>query len=46
LPAGVALAATDALGVGGFINWLMLLILGAIGVGSTALSARAVGRRH
>jgi putative MATE family efflux protein len=43
---GVALAATDALGVGGFVNWLMIIILSSIGIGSTALIARAVGGRH
>jgi putative MATE family efflux protein len=45
-PGHTAIAATDALGVGGFINWLMIIILGSIGVGSTALIARAVGGRH
>jgi putative MATE family efflux protein len=43
---GTAVAASDALGVGGFVNWLMLIILGSIGVGATALTARAVGARH
>jgi len=45
-PGEAALAATDALGVAGFVNWLMFIILGSVGVGSTALVARAVGGRH
>lgn len=46
LPHGNDVPATDALGVGGFINWLMIIILSSIGIGATALMARAVGQRH
>jgi len=46
LPGQAAVAATDALGVGGFLNWLMFIILSSIGIGATALMARAVGSGH
>ena len=39
-------AAVDALGVTSFIGWLMGVILGSVGIGSTAVIARAVGGRH
>src|SRR4051812_23966573 len=41
-----AAAATAAVGVVGYVLWLVGLITGAIGTGSTALIARAVGARH
>lgn len=37
---------TNAVGVASFVTWLMGLFQGAIGVGSTALIARAVGGNH
>lgn len=45
-PHAVALAATDALSVAGYIGWLIGMINGSVGVGATALIARAVGARH
>lgn len=39
-------AAAAALGVGGYIGWLMGLLHMAVGVGGAALVARAVGGRH
>jgi putative MATE family efflux protein len=41
-----AVAATAAVGSVSYILWLLGLIAGAIGTGSTALVARAVGARH
>src|SRR5699024_8654408 len=46
LAPSVAKAAVDALGVAGMIGWLMGVILGSLGIGSTALIARAVGARN
>ncbi|MAE62970.1 MAG: hypothetical protein CMJ18_01755 [Phycisphaeraceae bacterium] len=45
-PADTAVAAADAIGVGGFFSWLMMIIQSAVGIGATALIARAVGGRH
>jgi putative MATE family efflux protein len=39
-------AATAAVGTITYVLWLMSLIAGAIGTGSTAIIARAVGARH
>lgn len=41
-----AAAATAAVGSIGYILWLIGLIAGAIGTGSTAIIARAIGARH
>src|SRR4051794_1065183 len=41
-----AVAATAAIGSVAYILWLLGLIAGAIGTGSTALVARATGARH
>ncbi len=45
-PERLGVAAADALGVAGFIGWLMGLLHMAVGVGAAALVARAVGGRH
>lgn len=42
----IAGPAVDALGVGGIINWFMGVVLGSLGIGSTAIIARAIGARH
>ena len=42
----LSVTAADAVAVTGYIGWLMGLLLMALGVGSTALIARAVGGRH
>ncbi len=41
-----AVQSTNAVGVASFVTWLMGLFQGAVGVGSTALIARAVGANH
>ncbi|QNN24021.1 MATE family efflux transporter [Planctomycetales bacterium ZRK34] len=38
--------ATNGIGVASFATWLMGLLQGAVGVGSTAVIARAIGARH
>ena len=45
-PELTAVSATDALGTAGYVGWLMGMIHGSVGVGATALIARAVGGRH
>lgn len=45
-PDTLARDATDALGVAGYIGWLMGMMQGAVGVGASALVARAIGGRH
>ncbi len=45
-PAELQVAATDALGTTSYVTWLMSMIYSSIGVGATALVARAVGGRH
>ncbi len=45
-PEALAVAANDALGVAGYVNWLMGLMMGSVGVGASALVARAIGGRH
>lgn len=45
-PQPLAMAATDALGAAGYITWLVAMIFQAVGVGSAALIARAIGGRH
>ncbi len=45
-PEALAVAANDALGVAGYVGWLMGLMMGAVGVGASALVARAIGGRH
>lgn len=45
-PEALAIAANDALGVAGYVGWLMGLMMGAVGVGASALVARAIGGRH
>lgn len=45
-PDDVAVAATDALGGAGYFHWFMGLIMSSIGVGATAIIARAIGARH
>ena len=41
-----AVQSTNAVSVGSFVTWLMGLCQGAVGIGSTALVARAVGAGH
>jgi MATE family, multidrug efflux pump len=45
-PEKLALAANDALGVAGYVGWLMGMMMGAVGIGASALVARAIGGRH
>lgn len=45
-PRAIAVTGTDALGVAGYLMWLMGMLLGAVGVGASALVARAIGGRH
>jgi len=45
-PEVLAVAANDALGVAGYVGWLMGLMMGAVGIGASALVARAIGGRH
>jgi MATE family, multidrug efflux pump len=45
-PEALALAANDALGVAGYVAWLMGMMMGAVGIGASALVARAIGGRH
>ncbi|MCC7147324.1 MAG: MATE family efflux transporter [Phycisphaeraceae bacterium] len=45
-PESLAVSATNALGVAGYVCWLIGLLQGSVGVGSTALVSRAVGGRH
>ncbi|WP_145447002.1 MATE family efflux transporter [Mucisphaera calidilacus] len=42
-PEAVGIAATDALGIAGYVMWLMGMLLGAVGIGAAALVSRAVG---
>ena len=46
LDGSLQVPATDALGVTGYVGWLMNMVHSSVGVGSTALIARAVGGRH
>jgi len=43
-PENVTLAAVDALGVAGFLNWLMHVVFSAVGTGAGALIARSIGK--
>ena len=45
-PASLAEHATDALGVAGYVGWLMGMLFAAVGIGSAALVARAIGASH
>ena len=45
-PESLAVSATDGLGVGGFVGWLMAMIQSSAAVGSAALISRAIGGRH
>lgn len=45
-PETLAVAATDALGVAGYIGWLLGMLHASVGVGASALVARAIGGRH
>ncbi len=45
-PEELAIAANDALGVAGYVGWLMGMMMGAVGIGASALVARAIGGRH
>lgn len=45
-PEALAIAANDALGVAGYVGWLMGMMMGAVGIGASALVARAIGGRH
>ncbi|WP_428387708.1 MATE family efflux transporter [Mucisphaera sp.] len=42
-PAAVGVAATDALGIAGYVTWLQGMLMGAVGIGAGALVSRAVG---
>lgn len=43
---GVAVMTTEAVGAASYLVWLMGLLQGAVGIGATAMVARAVGARH
>lgn len=45
-PEALAEQATDALGVAGYVGWLMGMLHAAVGIGAAALVARAVGGQH
>ncbi len=45
-PPNLQVAATDALGVTSYVGWLMAMFHMAVGIGATALIARAIGARH
>ena len=45
-PSQIAVAGADALGAAGYVGWLMAMIHSSVGIGATALIARAVGGRH
>lgn len=45
-PPSLAVAATDALGVAGYIGWLIGMVQSAVGIGTAALVSRAIGGRH
>ena len=45
-PQTLAVAANDALGIAGYVGWLMGMMMGAVGVGASALVSRAIGGRH
>ncbi len=45
-PQSLQVSATDALGVTSYVTWLMHMIHMAVGIGSAALIARAIGGRH
>ncbi|MEQ9460855.1 MAG: MATE family efflux transporter [Phycisphaeraceae bacterium] len=42
-PESLAVSATDALGIAGYVMWLMGMVMGAVGIGAAALVSRAVG---
>jgi putative MATE family efflux protein len=46
LPGSQAVAATNAVGVGAYVEWLMSLMQSALGIGCAAIVARAVGGKH
>lgn len=46
LPDEQRLTATNGIAVGGYIEWLMHLIQGALGIGAAALISRAIGGKH
>ncbi len=46
LDRSLQVAATDALGVSGYVGWLMAMVHSSVGVGATAMIARATGGRH
>ncbi len=45
-PESMAVAAVDALGAAGYFHWFMGLLMASIGIGATAIIARAIGGRH
>ncbi len=45
-PQSLQVSATDALGVTSYVTWLIAMVHMAIGTGSAALIARAIGGRH
>jgi len=45
-PPAQRVAATDALGVASYVVWLMTMFHVAVGIGATALIARAIGGAH
>ena len=42
----LSVEATNAIAVAAFVGWLLNMLYGALGVGSSAVVARAVGARH
>ena len=43
---GLSRSATAAIGVSGYLNWMMFLVQGAVAVGTVALVSRATGAKH
>ncbi|MCA9166562.1 MAG: MATE family efflux transporter [Planctomycetales bacterium] len=42
----LSVSATEAIAVGAYLNWLMTLMFGAVGIGAGALVARGIGGRN
>jgi putative MATE family efflux protein len=45
-PEPLAIAGTDALGVAGYVGWLLGMIFSSVGIGASAMIARAIGGHH
>ncbi|NNF41486.1 MAG: MATE family efflux transporter [Phycisphaerales bacterium] len=44
LPAGIRVAALDAIGIGSYVGWFIGIAMAGLGIGGQALIARAMGR--